>query len=74
MLTNWEKCLFCTPYLPSAILSKFIWFNASIKNDNKGIFISDFASKNNNFVGQMFCDNGKTKSWGYTESLNLKAS
>ena len=33
-----------------------------------GIFISWFASKNIYFVGQMFQENGKTKSWDYIKS------
>ena len=53
----------CSPSLPSAILSQFLWFNSNIKTDNKSIFISDFASKNINFVGQILHENGKTKSW-----------
>ena len=39
----------------------FLWFKLNIKIENKSIFISGFASKNINFVGQ----NGKTKSWDY---------
>ena len=34
--------------------------------DNKTI-ISGFASKNINFVSQIFHKNGKTKSWDYVE-------
>ena len=54
IITNWVKCLSGSPSLPSAILSQFLWFNSSIKTGNKSIFISDFASKNINFVGQIY--------------------
>ena len=63
------------PYLPSAILSKFLWFESNIEIDNKKIFFSSFANKNINFVGQIFHHNGKTKSWDCTKSednLNRK--
>ena len=74
MITNWAKCLSGSPSLPSAILSQFLWFNSNIKIDNKSIFISDFASKNINFVGQIFHENGKTKSWDYIKSeCNLQS-
>ena len=68
MIANWAKCLSCYPSLPSAIFSQFLWFNSNIKIDNNSIFISDFASKNINFVGQIFHENGKTKSWDYNKS------
>ena len=68
MITNWTKFLSCSPYLPSAILSQFVWFNLNIKIDNKSIFISGFVSKNISFVGQIFHENGKTKSWDYVKS------
>ena len=74
MITNWAKCLSCSPYLPSAILSQFVWFNSNIKINNKSIFISDFVSKNISFVGQIFQENGKTKSWDYVKSeYNLES-
>ena len=74
MITNWAKCLSGSPSLPSAILSQFLWFNSNIKIDNKSIFIADFASKNINFVGQIFHENGKTKSWDYIKSeYNLES-
>ena len=50
IITNWAKCFSCSPYLPSAILSQFLWFNSNIKIDNKSIFISGTARKNINFV------------------------
>ena len=68
MITNWAKCLSCSLSLPSAILSQFLWFNSNIKIGNKDIFISGFASKKVNFVGQIFHENGKTRSWGYIKS------
>ena len=68
MITNWAKCLSCSPSSPSAILSQFLWFNLNIKIDNKSIFVSGFASKNINFVGQTFHENGKAKSWDYIKS------
>ena len=68
MIINWAKCLSFSLSLPSAILSQFYWFNLNIKIGNKGIFISGFASKDVNFVGQIFHENGKTKSWGYIKS------
>ena len=40
----------------------------NIKIDNKSIFISGFASKNNNFASHFFQGNGKTKSWDYIKS------
>ena len=55
--------IFVSPSLLSAILSQFLWFNSNIKIDNKSIFISDFAGKNISFLGQIFHENGKTKSW-----------
>ena len=36
------------------VFSQFLWFNTNIKIDNKSVFISGFASKNINFVGQIF--------------------
>ena len=64
----------CYPSLPSAIFSQFLWFNSNIKIDNNSIFISDFASKNINFVGQIFHKNSKTKSWDYIKSeYNLES-
>ena len=53
----------------------FLWLNSNIKNDNKSIFISGFASKNINFVGQFFHANGKTNNNGIILSQNtiLKA-
>ena len=66
MLTNWSRSLSCSPSLPSAILSQFLWFNSNIKTDNKSIFISDFACKN--FVDQTVKENSKTKSWDYVKS------
>ena len=68
MITNRAKRLSCSPYLPSAILSQFLWFNLNIKIDNKSIFISDFGSKNLNFIVQNFYKNGKAKSWDYFKS------
>ena len=74
MITNWAKYLSCFRYLPSAILSQFLWFNSNIKTDNTNIFISGFASKNIYFVGQIFHQNGKTKSWDYIKSeYNLES-
>ena len=74
MITNWAKYLSCSPYLPSAILSLFLWCNLTIKIDNKSIFISGFASKTINSVGQIFHENGKTKSWDYIKSeYNLES-
>ena len=80
MIANWAKCLSwflslefpCS--LPSVILSQFLWFNSNIKIDKKSIFISGFASKNINFVGQIFHEKGKTKSWDYNKSeYNLES-
>ena len=74
MITNWAIYLSYSPFLPSAILSRFLWFNLDIKIDNKNIFISGFASKNINFVGQIFHENGKTNSWDYIKSeFNLES-
>ena len=74
MITNWAICLSYSLFLPSAILSRFLWFNLDIKIDNKNIFISGFASKNINFVGQIFHENGKTNSWDYIKSeFNLES-
>ena len=61
--------------LTSAIFSQFLWFNSNNTIDNKSIFISGSASKNINFVGQIFHENGKTKSWDYiNQNTILKAS
>ena len=68
MITNWAKYLSCSLCLQLAILFQFLWFNSNIEIDNKSIFISDFASKNINFVGQIFHGNGKIKSWDYIKS------
>ena len=62
------KDLTCSPYLPSAIPSQFLWLSSNIKIDNKIFFISGFASKLINFIGQTFHDYGKTKSWDYIKS------
>ena len=73
MITNWAKCLSGSPSSEPGILSQFLWFNLNIRIDNKTIFISDFASKHINFVGQVFHENGKTKSWDYiTSEYNLE--
>ena len=73
-ITNWVKCLSYSPSLPSAILSQFWWLNSNIKINNRSIFISDFASKNINFVCQIFHENGKTKPWDYIKSeCNLES-
>ena len=40
----------------------------NFKIENKSIFISGFASKNNNFASHFFQGNGKTKSWDYIKS------
>ena len=68
LITNWAKYLSCSPYLPSVILSQVLWLNKNIKIYNRSIFISGFASKSINFVGQIFHKNGKTKSWDYIKS------
>ena len=68
MITNWAKYLSCSLCLQLAILFQFLWFNSNIEIDNKSIFISDFASKNINFVGQIFHGNDKIKSWDYIKS------
>ena len=60
--TNWAKCLLRSPSLPSAIISQFLWFNSNVKIDNKSNFISYFANKRTNFVGQIFHENCKNKS------------
>ena len=74
MITNWVKCLPCSPYLPLAILSQILWFHSNIKIDNKIIFISGFASKNINYVRKIFHDNGKAKSWDSVKSeCNLES-
>ena len=73
-ITIWVKYLSCSPSLPSAILSQVLWFHLNIKIDNKSIFISDFASESINFVGQIFHESGKTKSWNYIKSeYNLES-
>ena len=74
MIKNWAKCLSSSPSSPSAILSQLLWFNLNIKTDNKSIFISDFGSKNINFVRQIFHKSAKTKSWDYIKSeYNLES-
>ena len=40
----------------------------AFKIEKKSIFISCFGTKNINFVGQIFHENGKTKSWDYIKS------
>ena len=75
IIKNWVKYLSCFPFLPSVILSQFLWFNSNIKINNKSIFISGFVSKNISFVGQIFHDNDKTKSWDCIKSKhNLEIS
>ena len=54
--------------LPSVNLSRVLWPNSNIKIDNKSIFIPGFVSKNINFIGQIFHENGKTKSRDYIKS------
>ena len=68
MVKNWAKYFSCFPCLPSAVLSKFLWFNSNIEIDKKRIFIYGFASTSINFVGQNIHRNGKTKLWGYIKS------
>ena len=66
--------MYGSPFLPSAILSQFLWFNLNIKIDNKSIFTSDFVSKNIHFISQIFHENGKTKSCNYIKSeYNLES-
>ena len=68
VIKNWAIYFSCSRYLPSAILPQLLWLDSNIKIDKKSIFISAFASKNINFVGQIFHGNGKTKSWDFTNS------
>ena len=65
MIKTWEN--FCPVlftyhqlFFPSFYGLKKFWI---MKFDIKSIFISGFASKNTNFVSQIFNDNGKIKSW-----------
>ena len=74
MIINCAKCLFCSPSLPWAIRFQILRFNSNIKIDSKSIFISGFASKKISFIGQIFHENGKTKSWDYIKSeYNLES-
>ena len=51
------------------IISYSVWvLNSNINIDNKNVFISGFESKNIHFVGQIFHNNGKAKSWDYIKS------
>ena len=59
---------FLLPLLAISDSFPVLWFNSNIKIDNKSIFISGFASKNIKSVGQIFHENGKTKSWDYIKS------
>jgi len=63
MINSWIKNYSSPPTLPSAIMSEYIWFNTNIKIGNQSIFNRYFSSKNINFVGQLFEDNGTLKSW-----------
>lgn len=68
-----RKLFVLVPLLTFSYSFPVLWFESNIKIDNKNIFISSFANKNINFVGQIFHHNGKTKSWDCTKSEdNLK--
>ena len=70
----YKNYLLFSPYLLSAVSSQFLWLNLGIKADNKSIFIRGFASKNTNFVSQIFHDNGKIKSRVFIKSgCNLES-
>ena len=54
ILKNWCLHLTSTPALPSAIASQALWYNKSIKIDNKSIYLAEFSKKCLNCVKHLF--------------------
>ena len=67
MMTNWAKCFSCSPY-HQRFFSSFYGLTQTLKLTIRAFLSLTFASKNINFVGQIFHENGKTKSWNYIKS------
>ena len=60
---NW--CLYLTsiPAIPSAIASQALWYMKNIKIDNKSIYLAEFSKKGLNYVGHLFHERQKLKTW-----------
>ena len=60
---NW--CLYLTsiPAIPSAIASQALWYMKNIKIDNKSIHLAEFSKKGLNYVGHLFHERQKLKTW-----------
>ena len=63
MIIKLEKLCNLFPLLTITDSFQFFLFTPNIKIENNSIFTSGFASKNINFVGQIFYGNGNAKSW-----------
>ena len=61
MLHKRGKFLSSSPYLPSAIISQFIWFNIKMQIDKTRDLFSSMSDKALNFVVQLLDRDGKLK-------------
>ena len=59
ILLNWSKFLSYDPYVPSTILSQYLWFNKHIKIGNNSAYFSHFSNHGINFIGNLVDINGK---------------
>ena len=60
---KWISKSTAKPAPPYIVLSEFLWFNSNIKDDSKAVHFSFFLDQNLNCSGQLFNDNGKSKTW-----------
>ena len=63
IVNTWRSKLSCQTLVPSAILSRFLWFNSQMQTGNKSVFFPSFSEWNINFVGQLFKTDGAVKPW-----------
>ena len=49
--------------LPSTVACQSVWYKQHIQVGNKSIYLCNFSSRNLNFVGQIFDNDEKLKSW-----------
>ena len=60
---SWCKYYSYTPEVSSLVSLQFLCYNSYIKIYNKVVCYKDFADKKNNFVSDLFDENGELKSW-----------
>ena len=63
VINAWSRNLACKPNIPSAILSRFLWFNNFICIDNSSIYFRCFSEKVISFISNLFDWNGHLKPW-----------